>query len=65
LPELINSRYCFLFLLPASRGKKQIYTLHVYKSEEIQNMINSGEFAEWAMVHGNLYGTHEETEKIE
>jgi guanylate kinase len=25
--------------------------------KRFKNMINSGEFAEWAMVHGNLYGT--------
>ncbi len=24
---------------------------------KFKNMINKGEFAEWAMVHGNLYGT--------
>ncbi|MBI5410324.1 MAG: guanylate kinase [Nitrospirae bacterium] len=25
--------------------------------KKFKNMINRGEFAEWAMVHGNLYGT--------
>jgi len=39
--------------------KGEINNVHYtfISKEKFKNMINKGEFAEWAVVHGNLYGT--------
>jgi guanylate kinase len=39
--------------------KGEINNIHYtfISQKRFKNMINRGEFAEWAMVHGNLYGT--------
>jgi len=41
---------------PRKRETNNIHYTFI-SQKRFKNMINSGEFAEWAMVHGNLYGT--------
>jgi len=42
-------------------GEKASYHYHFISDEEFRNRRKSGEFLEWAEVHGNLYGTLEQT----
>jgi guanylate kinase len=42
---------------PPRRGEKDGIHYHFITKPRFKKMIEKGEFAEWAMVHGNLYGT--------
>ncbi|MBI5055909.1 MAG: guanylate kinase [Nitrospirae bacterium] len=42
---------------PPRKGERNDVDYTFISQKKFKNMINSGEFAEWAMVHGNLYGT--------
>ncbi len=46
---------------PPRNGEVEGRDYHFVSSEEFHRMIGAGEFAEWAEVHGNLYGTALET----
>jgi guanylate kinase len=42
---------------PPRRGEKNNVHYSFISERRFKNMIQRGEFAEWAVVHGNLYGT--------
>lgn len=42
---------------PIREGEKPKRSYNFVPVEEFTSMIEAGEFAEWAMVHGNYYGT--------
>ncbi len=42
---------------PPRKGEVQNVHYSFVSKEKFMDMINKGEFAEWAVVHGNLYGT--------
>lgn len=42
---------------PPREGEKNGVHYHFVSREEFQRLADGGEFAEWATVHGNLYGT--------
>ena len=42
---------------PPRKGEKQDVHYSFVTEKKFMNLIAKGEFAEWAMVHGNLYGT--------
>jgi guanylate kinase len=42
---------------PRRSGEIQGYDYHFLSKEEFDKMIQEGKFLEWAMVHGNCYGT--------
>ncbi len=42
---------------PIRRGEVDGVDYSFVSSEEFDGMVNSGSFAEWALVHGNQYGT--------
>ncbi len=42
---------------PPRRGEKNGVDYHFVTKNRFMKMKDKGEFAEWAMVHGNLYGT--------
>lgn len=42
---------------PPRKGEKNGVHYTFISKEKFKAMINRGEFAEWAIVHGNLYGT--------
>lgn len=54
-PELLHS-VSFTTRKPRT-GEVEGKDYHFVSKEEFLRMIESGEFAEWAEVHGNLYGT--------
>jgi guanylate kinase len=55
LPELVLSISC---TTRAPRGQEQHGREYIFLSkDEFERKIQSGEFAEWARVHGNYYGT--------
>lgn len=42
---------------PARAGEREGVDYHFVGQAEFDRMVREGEFAEWAEVHGNLYGT--------
>lgn len=46
---------------PARRGEKDGLDYHFVAGQRFDEMVAGGEFAEWAEVHGNRYGTALET----
>ncbi len=42
---------------PKRTGEREGHDYHFISAEEFQRMAGAGEFAEWAEVHGNHYGT--------
>jgi guanylate kinase len=60
--ELMSSDPRFEFSVSTTtrekrNGEEEGKDYHYIKPEEFENMIEHGEFLEWAIVHGNYYGT--------
>lgn len=44
-------------------GEEDGHDYHFISNDDFQTMVNNDDFAEWAEVHGNCYGTSKETLK--